>query len=78
MMPTMAKSEVIITKHAIERYADRVLHIAYDESLDEQIKFVIMQMLPDTVLSVNKMQITRDGVTYVFKGRTITTIYAKG
>jgi len=49
MMPTMAKSEVIITKHAIERYADRVLHIAYDESLDEQIKFVIMQMLPDTV-----------------------------
>lgn len=77
MMPTMAKSEVIITKHAIERYADRVLNIAYDESLDEQIKFVIMQMLPDNIISTKSMQITRDGVVYVFKGRTITTIYAK-
>lgn len=76
-MPTMAKSEIIITDHAIVRYAERILGLSHRLNVEEkdQIAFIIMQMMPDAILKCSSMTITRDGVKYVFKGRTITTVY---
>lgn len=81
MLQLIDSDNVYITRHAVERFANRILHLdsnALTISELDYIKDIIKSLLPKKIINQkNKVSYLIDGIYILIVDATVITVYTK-
>lgn len=75
MINLINSEDVFITRHAVERYYERVLGMSdIVPSQYKEIKDIIYQQLPNKIILTDRIAYKLDGVLYIFSKHKLLTV----